>query len=186
EEPKEEELLVNELLKQNSVLFIDTGCFVLSLDFKLNDESRVLLKVPRRNNMYTFDMKNIVPKESLTCPVVKATLDESMLWHRRLDGSIFDTSSKNASNDEQQPSSDAGHKDVEGVRKESGIGDQERPSLNTANLIVNTAGPSINTASTNDNAKVDMRKFSNTYQVPTTPNTRIHKDHSLDHVIGDV
>ncbi|GJY39615.1 putative ribonuclease H-like domain-containing protein [Tanacetum coccineum] len=27
---------------------------------------------------------NIVPKESLTCLVAKATLDESMLWHRRL------------------------------------------------------------------------------------------------------
>ncbi|GJV05644.1 MAK10-like protein [Tanacetum coccineum] len=34
--------------------------------------------------MYSFDMKNIVPKESLTCLIAKATLDESMLWHRRL------------------------------------------------------------------------------------------------------
>ncbi|GJX80516.1 putative ribonuclease H-like domain-containing protein [Tanacetum coccineum] len=32
----------------------------------------------------SFDMKNIVPKESLTCLIAKATLDESMLWHRRL------------------------------------------------------------------------------------------------------
>ncbi|GJW95762.1 ribonuclease H-like domain-containing protein [Tanacetum coccineum] len=48
------------------------------------DESHVLLKVPRKNNMYSIDMKNIVPKESLTCLVAKATLDESMLWHRRL------------------------------------------------------------------------------------------------------
>ncbi|GKA15786.1 retrovirus-related pol polyprotein from transposon TNT 1-94 [Tanacetum coccineum] len=47
-------------------------------------ESQVLLKVPRKNNMYSVDMKNIVPKESLTCLVAKATLDESMLWHRRL------------------------------------------------------------------------------------------------------
>ncbi|GJR16790.1 putative ribonuclease H-like domain-containing protein [Tanacetum coccineum] len=37
-----------------------------------------------KDNMYNFDMKNIVPKESLTCLVAKATLDESMLWHRRL------------------------------------------------------------------------------------------------------
>ncbi|GKE54430.1 ribonuclease H-like domain-containing protein, partial [Tanacetum coccineum] len=44
----------------------------------------VLLKVPRKNNMYSVDMNNIVPKESLTCLVAKATLDESMLWHRRL------------------------------------------------------------------------------------------------------
>nr|GEW50007.1 uncharacterized mitochondrial protein AtMg00810-like [Tanacetum cinerariifolium] len=70
--------------KKNSVLFIDIGCFVLSLNFKLTDESQVLLKVPRRNNTYNVDIKNIVPKESLTCLVAKATLDESMLWHRRL------------------------------------------------------------------------------------------------------
>ncbi|GJY28968.1 ribonuclease H-like domain-containing protein [Tanacetum coccineum] len=34
--------------------------------------------------MYSFDIKNIVPKESLTCLVAKATSNESMLWHRRL------------------------------------------------------------------------------------------------------
>ncbi|GJW29594.1 hypothetical protein Tco_0046469 [Tanacetum coccineum] len=59
--------------KKNSVIFTDTACFVLSPDFKLPDESQVLLKVPRKNNMYSVDMKNIIPKESLTC------LDESML-----------------------------------------------------------------------------------------------------------
>nr|GEX83098.1 hypothetical protein [Tanacetum cinerariifolium] len=69
---------------KNSVLFTDTRCFVLSPDFKLAYESQVLLKVPKKNNMYSVDMKNIVPKESLTCLVAKATLDESMLWHRRL------------------------------------------------------------------------------------------------------
>ncbi|GKA77946.1 retrovirus-related pol polyprotein from transposon TNT 1-94, partial [Tanacetum coccineum] len=69
--------------KKNSVLFTDTGCFGLSPDFKLADESQVLLKVHRKNNMYNVDMKNIVPKESLTCLVAKATLDESMLWHMR-------------------------------------------------------------------------------------------------------
>ncbi|GJW37660.1 putative ribonuclease H-like domain-containing protein [Tanacetum coccineum] len=47
-------------------------------------DSKILLKIPRKDNMYSFDMKNIVPKESLTCLVAKATLDESMLWHRRL------------------------------------------------------------------------------------------------------
>nr|GFB34240.1 ribonuclease H-like domain-containing protein [Tanacetum cinerariifolium] len=58
--------------KKNSVLFTDTGCFVLSLDFKLADKSQVLLEVPRKNNMYNVDMKNIVPKESLTCLVANA------------------------------------------------------------------------------------------------------------------
>ncbi|GJS84881.1 hypothetical protein Tco_0751422 [Tanacetum coccineum] len=67
--------------KKNYVLFTDTECLVLSLNFKLLDENHILFKIPRKDNMYSFDMKNIVPKESLTCFVAKATLDESMLWH---------------------------------------------------------------------------------------------------------
>ncbi|GJX20155.1 putative ribonuclease H-like domain-containing protein [Tanacetum coccineum] len=70
--------------KKNYVLFTDTECLVLSPNFKLPDESQILLKIPRKDNMYSFDMKNIVPKECLTCLVAKATSDESMLWHRRL------------------------------------------------------------------------------------------------------
>ncbi|GJY03658.1 putative ribonuclease H-like domain-containing protein [Tanacetum coccineum] len=71
--------------KKNYVLFTDTECLVLSPNFKLLDENQIHLKIPREDNMYNFDMKNIVPKESLTFLVAKATLDESMLWHRRLD-----------------------------------------------------------------------------------------------------
>ncbi|GJS21497.1 putative ribonuclease H-like domain-containing protein [Tanacetum coccineum] len=70
--------------KKNYVFFTDTECLVLSPKFKLPDENQILLKIPRKDNMYSFDIKNIVPKESLTCLVTKATLDESMLWHRRL------------------------------------------------------------------------------------------------------
>ncbi|GKD57770.1 hypothetical protein Tco_1291157 [Tanacetum coccineum] len=47
--------------KKNSILFTKTECLVLSPDFKLLDESQVLLKVPRQNNMYSFDLKNAVP-----------------------------------------------------------------------------------------------------------------------------
>ncbi|GJY15256.1 ribonuclease H-like domain-containing protein [Tanacetum coccineum] len=108
---------------------------------------------------------------------------------------------------------DAGKKDDEGVNKESGIDDQERPKNSTQD--VNTAGPSINAVSTNvntgslnintvspivttalleathadffgDETEIDMSNITTTYLVPSTPNTRIHKDHSLDHVIGDV
>ncbi|GKC55688.1 ribonuclease H-like domain-containing protein, partial [Tanacetum coccineum] len=70
--------------KNNYVLFTNTECLVLSPNFKLPDESQILLKIPRKDNMYIFDMKNIVPKESLTCLVAKVTSDESMLWHMRL------------------------------------------------------------------------------------------------------
>nr|GEV63763.1 hypothetical protein [Tanacetum cinerariifolium] len=57
----------------------DTECIVLSSDFKLPDESHVLLRVPREKNMYNFDLKNIVPAGDLTCLFAKATLDESNL-----------------------------------------------------------------------------------------------------------
>nr|GFB11776.1 ribonuclease H-like domain-containing protein [Tanacetum cinerariifolium] len=65
------------------VLFTDTECVVLSPDFKLLDESQVLLKVPRNNNMYSFNLKNVVHVGGLTCLFAKATLDESNLWHKR-------------------------------------------------------------------------------------------------------
>ncbi|GKB88067.1 hypothetical protein Tco_0960339 [Tanacetum coccineum] len=65
--------------KKNSVLVNDTECIVLSSNFKLIDESQVLLRVPRKNNMYSVDVKNIVPKRGLTCLFAKATSDESKL-----------------------------------------------------------------------------------------------------------
>nr|GEU42643.1 retrovirus-related Pol polyprotein from transposon TNT 1-94 [Tanacetum cinerariifolium] len=70
--------------KKNSVLFTNTECLVLSPAFKLPDESQVLLRVPRENNMYNVNLKNIVPSGDLTCLFAKATIDESNLWHRRL------------------------------------------------------------------------------------------------------
>ncbi|GJT76883.1 putative ribonuclease H-like domain-containing protein [Tanacetum coccineum] len=307
EEPKEGKLLVKELLKL------------------LADESQVLLKVPRKNNMYSVDMKNIVPKECLTCikrefSIARTPQENGVAERRNLDNSnrvsvvkphnktpyelfrgrtpalsfmrpfgchvtilntldylgkfdgksdegfffadthmndkpiiagdgpkwLFDidvlTKSMNYvpvvagtnSNDfaGTEESIGAGHssketgssqdyilmplwKDgmIEGVNKESGIDDQERPENSTQD--VNTAGPSINTASTNvntgslnintvsptvttapleaahadffdDETNIDMSNITATYLVPSTPNTRIHKDHSLDHVIGDM
>ncbi|GKA67875.1 putative reverse transcriptase domain-containing protein [Tanacetum coccineum] len=109
---------------------------------------------------------------------------------------------ENYCNDEPQPSSDARKKD-DSVRKESGIDKQERPENSTQDI--NIVGPSIKTASINittsslnintviptvttasDETEVDMSNITTTYPVPSTLNTRIHKDHSLDHVIGDV
>ncbi|GKG33374.1 hypothetical protein Tco_0433533, partial [Tanacetum coccineum] len=119
----------------------------------------------------------------------------------------------NACNDEPQPSSDAGKKDDEGLNKESGIDDQERPKnsthdVNTAGLSINIAITNINTGSLNinivtptvttaslesthvdffgDETEMDISNITTTYPVPSTLNTRIHKDHSLDHVIGDI
>nr|GEU71715.1 uncharacterized mitochondrial protein AtMg00810-like [Tanacetum cinerariifolium] len=80
--------------KKNNVLFTDTKCLVLSPEFKLPDENQVLLRVPRENNMYNVNLKNIVPSGYLTCLFTKATLDESNLWHRRLSHINFKTMNK--------------------------------------------------------------------------------------------
>nr|GEY97786.1 ribonuclease H-like domain-containing protein [Tanacetum cinerariifolium] len=80
--------------KKNTVLFTDTECLVLSPDFKLPDESQVLLRVPRKNNMYNVSIKDIVPSGDLTCLFAKATIDESNLWHTRLGHINFKTINK--------------------------------------------------------------------------------------------
>ncbi|GJY28598.1 putative ribonuclease H-like domain-containing protein, partial [Tanacetum coccineum] len=155
---------------------------------------------------WLFDI-DVLTKSMNYVPVVAGTNSNDFMF------TILIHLPKNASNDEPQPSSDAGKKDDEGVNKESGIDDQERPKNSTQDI--NTAGPSINTASTNvntgslnintvsptvttapleathadffgDETEIDMSNITTTYLVPSTPNTRIYKDHSLDHVIGDV
>ncbi|GJZ85658.1 putative ribonuclease H-like domain-containing protein [Tanacetum coccineum] len=72
--------------KKNKVLFTDSECLVLSPEFKLPDENQVLLKIPRQNNMYSFNLENIVPSGGLACLIAKATIDESNKWHRRSKG----------------------------------------------------------------------------------------------------
>ncbi|GJU48619.1 putative ribonuclease H-like domain-containing protein [Tanacetum coccineum] len=80
--------------KKNNVLFTDTECVVLSPDFKILDENQVLLRVPRKNNMYSVDLKNVAPSGGLTCLFAKGTIDESNLWHMRLGHINFKTMNK--------------------------------------------------------------------------------------------
>nr|GEV51779.1 ribonuclease H-like domain-containing protein [Tanacetum cinerariifolium] len=75
--------LMKNLLHLEEVLK-KTECRVLSPNFKLPDENQVLLKVPRHNNMCSFDLKNVVPIGGLTCLFAKAAIDKFNLWHRRL------------------------------------------------------------------------------------------------------
>ncbi|GKC29690.1 retrovirus-related pol polyprotein from transposon TNT 1-94 [Tanacetum coccineum] len=142
---------------------------------------------------WLFDI-DVLTKSMNYVPVVAGTNSNDLV-----DGLLFDSSLKNASNDEPQPSSDAEKKDDEGVCKESGIAYQEKSKNSTQG--VNTDGPSINTKpnmfSLGDNdtleathvdffsgeTEVDMSNITTAYPVLSTLNTRIHKDHSLNHVI---
>ncbi|GKD51099.1 putative ribonuclease H-like domain-containing protein [Tanacetum coccineum] len=80
--------------KKNNVLFTETECLVLSSYFKLLDESQVLLRVLRKDNIYTVDLKSVVPTEGLTYLFAKATIDESNIWHRRLGHINYKTMNK--------------------------------------------------------------------------------------------
>ncbi|GJW69767.1 putative ribonuclease H-like domain-containing protein [Tanacetum coccineum] len=105
-------------------------------------------------------------------------------WAKAVNNACY-VQNKNASNDEPQPFSDARKKDDKGVNKESGIDDQERPENNYSRF---TFAPLEATHADffGDETKIDMSNISATYLVPSNPNIRIHKDHSLNHVIGDV
>ncbi|GJX67418.1 retrovirus-related pol polyprotein from transposon TNT 1-94 [Tanacetum coccineum] len=70
--------------KKNSVLFTETECLILSPSFKLLDKSQVVLRAPRKDDVYNLDLKNIIPFGGITCLYANATADESKLWHRRL------------------------------------------------------------------------------------------------------
>nr|GEV75296.1 hypothetical protein [Tanacetum cinerariifolium] len=63
-------------------------------DFKLRDDTNLLLRTPRQHNMYSIDLNNIVPHKDLTCLVAKASADESELWHMRLGHLNFKTMNK--------------------------------------------------------------------------------------------
>nr|GEW20148.1 ribonuclease H-like domain-containing protein [Tanacetum cinerariifolium] len=80
--------------KKNKVLFTNTDCRVMSPDFKLLDENQLLLKIPRQDNMYSFNLKNIDPSGDLSCLLAKASVNESDKWHRRLGHVNFENLNK--------------------------------------------------------------------------------------------
>ncbi|GJT26867.1 putative ribonuclease H-like domain-containing protein [Tanacetum coccineum] len=105
----------------------------------LEDKSIIAGDGPKR----LFDI-GVLTKLMNYVPVVACTNSNDFV-----DGSLFDSSSKNASDDEPQPFSNAGKKEDEGLSKESRIDDQERPENSSQDI--NTVGPSINTANSNAN-----------------------------------
>ncbi|GJT95441.1 putative ribonuclease H-like domain-containing protein, partial [Tanacetum coccineum] len=51
---------------------------------KIVDGNLVLLRAPRKNDVYSLNLKSIIPSGGVTCLVAKASEDEAILWHRRL------------------------------------------------------------------------------------------------------
>ncbi|GKE70938.1 hypothetical protein Tco_1529010, partial [Tanacetum coccineum] len=72
------------IFTETDVIFTETECHILSPSFKLLDESQVVLRAPRKDDVYSLDLKNIVLSGGITCLYANATADESKLWHKRL------------------------------------------------------------------------------------------------------
>ncbi|GKB95272.1 hypothetical protein Tco_0981409, partial [Tanacetum coccineum] len=124
------------------------------------------------------------------------------------DASYFDSSSKDVGNDEPKSASDDPKHVKEGPCNESDNkeNDSSLKEDNTVEPQVNTASPGVNNASPKvmmgaspslkathiaffsdeDEQGVDLGNIPNSYAVPTTPTTRIQKDHPLENMIGDV
>ncbi|GJV04030.1 ribonuclease H-like domain-containing protein, partial [Tanacetum coccineum] len=128
--------------KKNKVQFTDSECLVLSSEFKLPDENQVLLKVPRQNNMYSFNLENIVPSGGLACLIAKATTDESNKWHRRLGHVNFKTKLKLVKGNLNLRNKDV--MNSVGQKVQEGIRNARTPQLN--GVLRERTGPFIEAA----------------------------------------
>ncbi|GKA08700.1 putative ribonuclease H-like domain-containing protein [Tanacetum coccineum] len=75
---QKEDLRIMLLMTVHNVLFTDKECLILSPKFKFVDEDLVILRAPRKNDVYSLDLKNIIPSGGVTCLVAKATSDEAV------------------------------------------------------------------------------------------------------------
>ncbi|GJU34378.1 putative ribonuclease H-like domain-containing protein [Tanacetum coccineum] len=128
------------------------------------------------------------------------------------DTSYFDDASPRSVADAQIQDQNGLHDEIDDSEKthddsslqNNGTADQQvntaRPEVNTGSREVSTAVPEVNTATPEDlvgpsptsedtqveDQEIELGNIPPSYAVPTTPHTRIHKDHPIDHVIGDV
>ncbi|GJZ18662.1 hypothetical protein Tco_0554785 [Tanacetum coccineum] len=131
------------------------GRKITGKDFKLTDESHILLRVPRKDNMYRVDLKNVIPQGGLC--------------------------------DNQDLSSNA-----------------ISSTINAAGIKVNVVDPKTSIELLNDpntpeledivysnddedvGAEADMNNLDAFMLVSPILTTRIHKDHPVEQIIGDL
>ncbi|GJR73728.1 putative reverse transcriptase domain-containing protein [Tanacetum coccineum] len=101
---------------------------------------------------------------------------------------VAGTQSNGFVDDGSKPSSDDGKKVDEDSRKDSeGIDQEKEDNVNNTNNVNAASINEVNVVDDEDvGAKADMNNLDTTIQVSPIPTTRIHKDHPLDQVIGDL
>ncbi|GKF26475.1 putative ribonuclease H-like domain-containing protein, partial [Tanacetum coccineum] len=153
-------------------------------------------------NAGTSTQKEQVSQDCIVMPIWK-------------NASYFDSSSRDNGNDDPKSAADDKKDDQDDGYddKDKSADDSSLKEDNTARQQANTASPEVNIVvspvniaspkdilgaghtlepthieffSDKDEPEVELGNILNSYAVPTTPNTRIHKDHPLENVIGDV
>nr|GEX25460.1 hypothetical protein [Tanacetum cinerariifolium] len=161
-------------LKLNNVLFNETECIVLSPNFKIIDESQVLLRVPRENNMYSVDLKNLVPKGGsgpdwlFDSGALTRTMNyEPIVIDTQSNGFAGTKASDNAgqarketdADDGFKPLNDDGKKVDEDPSKGNECYDQEKEDNVNSTNNVNTISSTVNDACTNGVNAIDELLF---------------------------
>nr|GEZ28592.1 ribonuclease H-like domain-containing protein [Tanacetum cinerariifolium]GEZ28594.1 ribonuclease H-like domain-containing protein [Tanacetum cinerariifolium] len=149
-----------------------TGKGKIRTDFKLSDEIHVLLKVPRKDNMYSVDLKMLFLKETngsagtTACDGVGKARVETVpdkdyillpLWTQ---DPLFSSSSKDSLGAGFKPLGDEEKKDVvDPGNEDSEVPSTEEPRVNQENDAnvnntnnINTVSPTDNVAGIEDNA----------------------------------
>ncbi|GJR34737.1 putative ribonuclease H-like domain-containing protein [Tanacetum coccineum] len=119
-----------------------------------------------------------------------------------IDASYFEDTSLKSVADAQIQDQDVTHDDCS--FQDDGFDEHQvntaSPQVNTGSGAISTATPEVNTATSEglmgpipttedtqaEDQSIDLGNLSPSYAVSSTPHTRIHKDHPIDHVIGDV
>ncbi|GJV44911.1 putative ribonuclease H-like domain-containing protein [Tanacetum coccineum] len=157
------------------------------LDFEdLPDENQVLLKIPRQNNMYSFNLENIVPSGGLACLIAKATIDESNKWHRRerttwlfvfLDY-LTDSMNYQPVRSENQANKHAGPQEANHNADDSEI-------LHVRILSNSTNGIFTHSSYDDEGAVADFTNLETVVNVSPIPTSRIISSHPLALILGD-
>nr|GEW88568.1 hypothetical protein [Tanacetum cinerariifolium] len=67
---------------------------VLTKEYQLPNESQVVLRIPRRHDLYTFNLSDMQPEQQINYLLAKASLKESTKWHKRMARVNFKTINK--------------------------------------------------------------------------------------------
>ncbi|GJW12298.1 putative ribonuclease H-like domain-containing protein [Tanacetum coccineum] len=190
--------------KKNKVLFTDTECLVLSSDFKLPDENQVLLRIPRQNNMYSFNIENIVPSggkgpnwlfdlDYLTDlmnyqPVRSESPANKNTGPKEANNSAVKSSE--TKNEGKKPNRNIGLKineEPEFAQDTKDLLLQAGATRATSTNTVNTDSTPVSTASPSNafSTVADFTNLESTMNVSPIPTSKIHSIHPTTQILGD-